>query len=75
MPRDCSGAVCDDRPTGEFTVPGLAPGWTYRSHCCPGTMINGDILPFVDITTFTAEATPRITQLGNVDTAAHRDHG
>jgi beta-lactamase regulating signal transducer with metallopeptidase domain len=50
---------------GEFVVPGLAPGWTYRISCCPGTMLNGSMQPFVTLATFTP-AQSGITQLGDV---------
>ncbi len=59
------GGMSATTPSGEFTLPNLAPGWTYRVTCCTGAMINNNILPFVDITTFTAKNS-RITQLGDV---------
>jgi beta-lactamase regulating signal transducer with metallopeptidase domain len=50
---------------GDFTVPGLAPGWKYRMSCCPGVLVGGSIQPFVTLATF-ATAQTGITQLGNV---------
>jgi beta-lactamase regulating signal transducer with metallopeptidase domain len=50
---------------GDFTVPGLVPGWTYRMSCCPGILVGGQIQPFVTLKTFPT-AQMGITQLGNV---------
>ncbi|HXY34699.1 MAG TPA: M56 family metallopeptidase [Planctomycetaceae bacterium] len=50
---------------GDFTVPGLAPGWKYRMSCCPGILVGGQIQPFVTLATFTTAQTG-ITQLGKV---------
>jgi beta-lactamase regulating signal transducer with metallopeptidase domain len=50
---------------GNFRLPGLAPGWTYRITCCPGTVVNGAIQPFVTLTTFTSAQTG-VTELGEV---------
>ena len=54
---------------GNFTVPGLAPGWKYRMSCCPGILVNGNIQPFVTLATFTTAQTG-VTELGKLQTAA-----
>ncbi len=59
------GGTTMTAPNGEFTLPGLAPGLTYRISCCPGTQVNGATQPFVTITTFTSKPTG-VTQLGDV---------
>ena len=51
--------------SGEFMLPGLAPGLTYRISCCPGTQVGGATQPFITITTFTSKPTG-VTQLGDV---------
>jgi beta-lactamase regulating signal transducer with metallopeptidase domain len=50
---------------GNFTVPGLAPGWKYRMSCCPGIVVNGNIQPFVTLATFTTAQTG-VTELGKL---------
>jgi beta-lactamase regulating signal transducer with metallopeptidase domain len=59
------GGYTSTGPKGDFTIPGLAPGWTYRITCCPGVVVNGAIQPFVPITKFTT-ALSGVTQLGKV---------
>jgi hypothetical protein len=51
--------------SGEFVLDGLVPGWTYRISCCPGTVVNGAIQPFITISTFTA-GQGEMTHLGNI---------
>jgi hypothetical protein len=60
------GGYTSTGANGDFTVSGLAPGWKYRLTCCPGTVVNGAIQPFVTITNFTT-ALSGVTQLGNVN--------
>jgi beta-lactamase regulating signal transducer with metallopeptidase domain len=59
------GGNASTNEKGEFSLSQLAPGWTYRITCCPGTMMNGSIQPFITITNF-KPAQSGITQLGDV---------
>jgi beta-lactamase regulating signal transducer with metallopeptidase domain len=59
------GGMAQTGPNGEFWLAGLAPGWAYRISCCPGTVVNGTIQPFVMIANFTPDQS-EITQLGDV---------
>jgi beta-lactamase regulating signal transducer with metallopeptidase domain len=59
------GGMASTRANGEFWLTGLAPGWAYRITCCPGTVVNNQIQPFITIANFTP-AQSEITQLGDV---------
>jgi hypothetical protein len=59
------GGYASTGPDGKFVLPGLAAGWTYRISCCPGTVVNGNVEPFVTLSTFTPARTG-ITQLGDI---------
>ena len=68
------GGLSSTLPNGQFFLPGLAPGWTYRISCCPSTvvngvmqmpMINGRPQPFITLNTFTPGQS-KINDLGDI---------